>query len=906
MFRNKKIKLAVLCTTVLTIILILITTAFSFISYRAVRKIGYFAVSKDDKNVHNISSNLFLEITRRTAKEYSNYLKHAKDITELLAEQIHWIGLKENSFNETYLKENIKLLKYKNRDFYVSPQNSQFSAFYWGDVIDGKVPDIILKEINILNILSPILNSFIRYSGSFYSCIWIHGKRDFMFAAPGSDVYYKNMRNRKAFEKYFNAFNIISSHKKQSTTGKSFWIKPYKDITGITALSVFTPTYNKDGEIMAVVGLDINLNIVLKRMLKSRLLVNEEYDEEKNINVKIRNNLFDGFLFLMDEKSNIIAFPSDYTKLFSLPYMQTEINPSEASATSLLNTSNPLLRITIKNILKSKSGIETIKLKGNSYFIAFSKLDSANWTLGFVIKEKSLMSAAVQTRHKMQKVGLESIKHGILISLFFLVISITITFLFFQKYIFKIIKRMIVKIRKMAGGDFQIKFEDNSISEIAEVASTFNYLGSELNNYVSNLSKEIKIREEIEAEVKIGSIVQSYLLSDWIEISNGIALTSAYMPYAGVSGDLYDFIPLEDGKYLTYIGDISGHGIQASLIMSAIQTAVRIEITNESQNINIINILNKLNLIFSKQFPDSSYMTFLIGIIDQKKDTFEYFSAGHPPLIKYNIKTGLAEMNIEKGSFPIGMFTETLYKASDIDKLIFDKNTAILLYTDGLFECTSKMNRKFDIENLIHTISNNKFISFFSLPDELLEHLSKDGFSFDDDVTAMLLFKEDKNSNTMSFVIEPKLDKTFSIIKNIIKVLAKKQINEDVVNATEILLTEHLNNIVVHGYKNNTSSKLGKIYLSLIIEENKLSIFTLDKGVEWHNNDKDSIILNNGQYINGDIDEYMISGRGLNIINSIAEEISYQRVNTLNQSSFTINIASFANKNSINPHKTKY
>ena len=411
---------------------------------------------------------------------------------------------------------------------------------------------------------------------------------------------------------------------------------------------------------------------------------------------------------------------------------------------------------------------------------------------------------------------------------------------------------------------------------------------SRINNIlkIRDAKDEIKkLYDSLVDDLKLAGSVQSYLISDWINIKDSIAMSSSYIPCSTVSGDLFDFIPLNDEKNLIYIGDISGHGIQASLMMAAIQVVIQLEVLEHKNDIKITRILQKLNTVFSEKFPSVSYMTFLIGVLDKNKQVFEYFSAGHPPIIAYNIETGSAQTNSENGSLPIGMFSDTVYSESDIDILNWDQKTAILLYSDGLFEISSPQNNDFNIDSLLKKISNTTFSSLFSLTDELIASLKKDGYQFDDDVTILFLHEISKNQNITTSTIANELNKIRPSVENICLELKEAKIPEEIINAAEILITEHLNNIVIHGKNQNDYLKTENIFLSVNLNGRSLVIHTLDKGGKWNNH---SNIAKNDN--NKTLTE---SGRGLEIINIIAHGISYKRFDLLNETIFSIDMDKF-------------
>ena len=137
----KNIKLSVFIVISLSAILILLSASYFFISRNSIKRLGNYAVEVDLKNTKNVSSELFLEITNRTADQYSKYFDDAKDLAFILARQI------EHSFSSKHLINvcsTIELKPYKERNFFVNNITDSITAYYWGD--SKKVPGKIIKK----------------------------------------------------------------------------------------------------------------------------------------------------------------------------------------------------------------------------------------------------------------------------------------------------------------------------------------------------------------------------------------------------------------------------------------------------------------------------------------------------------------------------------------------------------------------------------------------------------------------------------------------------------------------------------------------------------------------------------------------------------------------------------------
>jgi anti-sigma regulatory factor (Ser/Thr protein kinase) len=400
-----------------------------------------------------------------------------------------------------------------------------------------------------------------------------------------------------------------------------------------------------------------------------------------------------------------------------------------------------------------------------------------------------------------------------------------------------------------------------------------NFLG----DIMVNLNENMKAKEELNVARKL------YFQPNWIVISDNAVMVSSHIFFSKVNNNLFDNIMLDNDRSLIYIADIPENVGQVSQIATAIHRAVKLEVLKNKNNLDIVQLMNNLNLMLTKKNPNTACITFFVGILDLYNNMFKYLSIGHPPVILYNRKTYKAKKNLENDSLSIGISPDTIYKNENINTLTVDEDTAILLYTNGIFKCRSKKNKTFDVEHLLQQVFNKKFTSIFSLPDELLNNLENSGFFFEDDTTVILCCRESRKDYIISSVIEPKLDKIQSAVKDTIKVLSKQKISENVINAIELLLIEHLNNIVIHGYTGDMNNNPGKILLTVKLNGNGIHIRTLDKGIKWDC----KRVSPSQKKVTDDC-----SGRGLNIIESIAEKVLYKRIYSLNESIFIIDFDS--------------
>lgn len=159
-----------------------------------------------------------------------------------------------------------------------------------------------------------------------------------------------------------------------------------------------------------------------------------------------------------------------------------------------------------------------------------------------------------------------------------------------------------------------------------------------------------------------------------------IDLAVANIPSQGISGDYYDFIKIAEGYWGVVIGDVTGKGISAGLMMATFRATLLAEIRN---NHAISTILTKVNQILCETRAQNRFVTSIYGVFDEHQQTFTYCNAGHnPPLLLR--KVGRLE-ELETGGILLGAFPESRYKEGCVQLAPGD---CLLFYTDGLTEAT--------------------------------------------------------------------------------------------------------------------------------------------------------------------------------------------------------------------------
>ena len=191
-------------------------------------------------------------------------------------------------------------------------------------------------------------------------------------------------------------------------------------------------------------------------------------------------------------------------------------------------------------------------------------------------------------------------------------------------------------------------------------------------------------RRSLEADLQLASTIQRGLLPQMSLGHKAWKSDFAYEPLGAVSGDYCDVIPAGDDLYFI-LGDVSGKGMAASLLMSSLRAIFHSLIP---LNLDLCDLMSRANRLLVDSSPANQFATLILGKADHDGE-LELVNAGHlPPIL---IKNGMkGELNFS--GLPLGMFAETPFSMS---KIKLDHGDSLLLFTDGVTEAVNESGAEF-------------------------------------------------------------------------------------------------------------------------------------------------------------------------------------------------------------------
>jgi sigma-B regulation protein RsbU (phosphoserine phosphatase) len=215
--------------------------------------------------------------------------------------------------------------------------------------------------------------------------------------------------------------------------------------------------------------------------------------------------------------------------------------------------------------------------------------------------------------------------------------------------------------------------------------------------------QEILEKRKLEEELSIARRIQKTFLPDKHPEMPGFDISGINIPSEKVGGDYYDFIPIIENQVGIAIGDVSGKGVPAALIMASFRASLIAEIRN---NYAIRSIMFKVNNLLFESTESDIYVTAVYGVLDTKNRIFTFTNAGHNAPI-FRRADGRMEYLLE-GGMALGTFENSKYEERPLS---LSSGDLIVLYTDGVTEAKSETEEEFGTKRLKQVIKDSHRLS---------------------------------------------------------------------------------------------------------------------------------------------------------------------------------------------------
>ncbi len=245
------------------------------------------------------------------------------------------------------------------------------------------------------------------------------------------------------------------------------------------------------------------------------------------------------------------------------------------------------------------------------------------------------------------------------------------------------------------------------------------------------LAQEIRERERVEQELQVARRIQQASLPEGVPQLEDWQITPYYQPAREVGGDFYDFLKLPKGRLGLVVGDATGKGVPAALVMASSRSMLRaVAQASESPG----EVLRSVNDPLVTDIPPSMFVACFYAILDPESGSLTYANAGHD--LPYLWRGGDCEELRARG-MPLELMPGMSYEEKEI---VFEAGEAALFYSDGLVEAHDPKGEMFGFSRLRALVA--KHGKQGSLEEALLEELYSfvgEGWEQEDDITLLTL-----------------------------------------------------------------------------------------------------------------------------------------------------------------------
>jgi len=342
----------------------------------------------------------------------------------------------------------------------------------------------------------------------------------------------------------------------------------------------------------------------------------------------------------------------------------------------------------------------------------------------------------------LDMMGIQELSTYLTLTIFTFIIALVL--FIFVLFVADPLNKVNEQVQRLLTGKNYNRLEPTSIDEIG----TFTHFFNEITRDLEKISYDIKERRRMSSELDIAASIQKNVLPKEAPSAPGLDIVAKTKSAAEVGGDTFDFVESPDGNHVfIYIGDVTGHGVPAGLIMMMVDTLVTALV---SQGItNGKDLVAQTNRLLTPRISSRLFMTSVILRWDKINQKMYYTGAGHEHILVYRAATESVEA-IRAGGIALGMISD-VSKIVEENEITLEVGDSIVLYTDGITEARNQSGEMYDLEKLQKSLKKHGYRPSAA---NIFDKLSQEFSSFvgeyiqSDDITMIVINYIGKEAGT--------------------------------------------------------------------------------------------------------------------------------------------------------------
>jgi serine phosphatase RsbU (regulator of sigma subunit) len=325
--------------------------------------------------------------------------------------------------------------------------------------------------------------------------------------------------------------------------------------------------------------------------------------------------------------------------------------------------------------------------------------------------------------------------------------GVLFVYLFFILFSFVMpIGRVAKQVRNLLTGKHYQRLKPTTVDEIGMFTHFFNEITTDL----EKISYDVRERRRMSSELDIASQIQKDVLPKVAPDSPGLDIVAKTRSAAEVGGDSFDFLQSPDGNQtFIYIGDVTGHGVPAGLVMMMVDTIVTAMVSMGLASTK--DVVVNTNTLLTPRISTRLFMTMVMLRWDAAQQKMFYTGGGHEHILVYRAKGENIE-SFKSGGIALGMIPDNSHIAAE-QEIPVEIGDVIVLYTDGLTEAKSQTGEMYGVERMNASLKKHGYLPS---SESIFNHLTQDFANFVQeyvqvDDTTMIVIKyvgKDKSTKT--------------------------------------------------------------------------------------------------------------------------------------------------------------
>lgn len=455
---------------------------------------------------------------------------------------------------------------------------------------------------------------------------------------------------------------------------KGSWSDPYYEepVTKKLQCSYSKPIINQEGRRVGVFSADFSLDWLYKHIKDVDAKVNQFNPLVPEDATESGQKPTSAYSIVIDGKGTYIYHPDKQRIQVGNFFEDIRQSPNDLS--------DKLSR----GLASGKKGHQAIIIDGVPSYIFYTDLRNTDWTNAIIMPRDGLLIPTIT-------IGL--------VLLLIIVLGLLLAYWICRnaiRHATKPLQLLAKSADEVAKGNFhtplpELKYND----EISQLRDSFGNMQSSLTQYIDQLKTTTAQKTAFESELSIARDIQLSMVPTTFPERNDIDIYASMTPAKAVGGDLYDFF-VRDNQLFFCIGDVSGKGVPAALLMMVTRSLFRAYSSHENMPDRIIS---RMNNDLSENNENCMFVTLFLGVLDLPSGLLRYCNAGHEAPVLIHKTAHPLPVN---PSLPVGAIGDTTYQMQTVE---LEPQTTILFYTDGLNEAMNVEDNEFGDEKVFEEIN---------------------------------------------------------------------------------------------------------------------------------------------------------------------------------------------------------